>query len=354
MSILIYGANGYSGRLIVKVAAAQKLPIILAGRNYHNIKHLAAAYKLPFRVFDLQDSVAIIEQLYDVKILINCAGPFPQTAPQLVAACLQTGTHYLDINGEIEQFEWMKQQDAAAQKAGILVLPGVGFDVVPSDCMAKMLAQNFPEGKKLTLAFMNKGGGISHGTLTTMLTRLGKGGAARIQGQIKKMPLGALGKKIDFGYGKQFCMSIPWGDVSTAAHGTQLTDTVVYSAVPIKVYCLLKGQFLFNWILRSKIFKKIAQRYIDKHVFGPTAEQNQQGRSLLWARLSAADGQYREMRLEGPESYWLTALATVYIARQCLNSTKLTGYHTPATAFGPNLIKQIPGIQLSEITAGSV
>lgn len=352
MSILIYGANGYTGRLIVKVAAAQKLPIVLAGRHYHSIKHLAAAYKLPFRVFDLQDSVAIIEQMGDIKILINCAGPFPQTAPQLLAACLQTGTHYLDINGEIEQFEWMKQQDDAAQKAGILVLPGVGFDVVPSDCLAKLLANNFPEGNRLELAFMNKGGGISHGTLTTMLTRLGKGGAARIGGQIRFSPLGAKGKWVDFGNGKQFCMSIPWGDVSTAAHGTHITDTVVYSAVPYKVFCILKGQFLFNWLLRTRLFKKIAQHYIDKKVFGPTAEQNQQGRSLLWARLSAPDGSYQEVNLEGPESYWLTALTSVHITRLCLKGNRLTGYHTPATAFGPNLIKEIPGIRLQAIRQG--
>lgn len=345
MSILVYGANGYTGRLVVKAAAEQQLSIIVAGRSEKPVHLLAATHGFEARVFDLNDAEMLKTQLVGVQLVLNCAGPFPRTAPQLVEACLSRGIHYLDITGEIAVFEWMKTLDARAKVAGIVLLPGVGFDVVPTDCLAKKLHRDLPEGDTLELAFMNLGGGISHGTLTTMLTNLGSGGAMRKNGRIIAKPLGFKGKTIDFGRKKRFCIAIPWGDVSTAHFGTGIPNITVYSAAPKKFYYLLKLQALMNPVFRSPWFRKWAQAKIDKNIDGPTPEQNQQGRSLVWARLTAPDGRFVEQRLEGPESYWLTALAALQIAQEVLASDK-SGYQTPASCFGPELILRIAGTKL--------
>jgi len=343
MSILVYGANGYTGRLVVKAAAEQNIPIIVAGRKADAIQALAETNGLTYKVFGLDDKNQLKSALSGVKLILNCAGPFPRTAPQLVEVCLEMGIHYLDITGEIAMFEWMKTLDSRAQKAGIILLPGVGFDVVPTDCLAKKLYQELPEGDTLELAFMNLGGGISHGTLTTMLTNLGSGGAMRKNGKIISRPLGFKGKTIDFGKKQRFCIAIPWGDVSTAHFGTGIPNITVYSAAPKKFYYLLKLQALLNPVFRSNWFRLWAQAKIDKNIDGPTPEQNQNGRSLVWGKLSAADGRFVERRFEGPESYWLTALAALHIAQEVLKTPDCKGYQTPASCFGPELVLQLPG-----------
>jgi len=343
MSILVYGANGYTGRLVVKAAADQQLPIILAGRTAEPIHALAKTYGFEKRVFGLDDTAHLKSALKDIKLVLNCAGPFPRTAPQLVEACLSLGIHYLDITGEIAVFEWIKTLDSRAKAAGIVLIPGVGFDVVPTDCLTKKLHHDFPEGDTLELAFMNLGGGISHGTLTTMLTNLGSGGAIRKGGKIVKRPLAHQGKIIDFGLKKRHCIVIPWGDVSTAHFGTGIPNIMVYSAAPRKFYYLLKLQSLLNPVFRTKWFRKWAQAKIDKNIDGPTAEQNQHGRSLVWAKLSAPDGRFVEQRFEGPESYWLTALTALQVAREVLASPDCSGYQTPASCLGPELILRIAG-----------
>ncbi len=343
MSILVYGANGYTGRLVVKAAAEQRIPIIVAGRSAAPVAHLSEKFGFKARVFDLNDAGMLQNQLQDIQLVLNCAGPFPRTAPQLVEACLQLGIHYLDITGEIAMFEWQKTMNDRAKSAGTVLMPGVGFDVVPTDCLAKKLHQQFPEGDTLELAFMNLGGGISHGTLTTMLTNLGSGGAMRKNGKIIKKPLGFAGKNIDFGQKQRFCIAIPWGDISTAHFGTDIPNITVYSAAPKKFYYLLKLQALMNPLFRAAWFRRWAQAKIDKNIDGPTPEQNKNGRSLVWGKLSAPDGRSVEARFEGPESYWLTALAALHISQRVLQKNDCSGYQTPASCLGPDLVLELPG-----------
>ena len=129
-TFLLYGANGYTGRLITDLAAAYGLKPILAGRNEKNIRQMADKYSLDYRIFDLSEHTKLIDALNEVPLVLNAAGPFRYTAEQMSEACLQTKTHYIDITGEIEVFEMLKSKDQAAKQAGIVLLPGAGFDVV--------------------------------------------------------------------------------------------------------------------------------------------------------------------------------------------------------------------------------
>src|SRR4249919_1940035 len=98
---LLYGANGYTGDLIAKYAAQYGLRPILAGRREEAIKPLADQLKLSYKVFDLTDSTQLIAALLGIKVVVHAAGPFINTAREMVDACLECGTHYLDINGDI-------------------------------------------------------------------------------------------------------------------------------------------------------------------------------------------------------------------------------------------------------------
>jgi short subunit dehydrogenase-like uncharacterized protein len=349
MSFLIYGANGYTGRLIVEMALAKGLKPVIAGRNQKIIQQISEETGLEYRIFDLESTDSIAEQLKNFPLVLNCAGPFSKTAVQMVEACLKSNTHYLDITGEIEVFETLKTYDAQAKEKNIILMPGVGFDVVPTDCCANYLHRQMPDASSLELAFMSLGGSISHGTLSTMVEGLGRKGVVRKEGILVPVPTGHKGKVIDFGLKKAFCMTIPWGDISTAHHTTGIPNIEAYTAVPRWIYYVMKLQFLFNPLLRCAFVKKIFQHYIDKKIIGPSKEQNEKGKSLVWGRVCHANGETKEVRFEGPETYKLTALAALVITQKVLQSKNIAGYQTPAGMFGYELLNEIEGCRIIEI-----
>jgi short subunit dehydrogenase-like uncharacterized protein len=343
-TFLLYGANGYTGELIARYASQYNLQPILAGRRQETIEPLANRLGLPFRIFDLDDTNGLLAALKEVKLVVHAAGPFQFTAKQMIDACLQTGTHYLDINGDLSVFEMIKNYSDAAKKTGVMLLPGVGFDVVPTDCMALQVKNLLPDAVLLQIAFATLGGAISHGTATTMATKLGEGGAVRKDGKITHAPLGQKGMWIDFYTGserktkKLFVMSIPWGDVSTAHFTTGIPNIETYTGIAPKTYRILKLQPLFNWLLRTKMMRNYIKKKINQRPAGPTDEQRNKASCLIWAKAS-------NVRLSGPEGYTLTTLSTLLIAQKVLNGNFIAGYQTPASAYGENLIMEIPGVK---------
>ena len=344
-TFLLYGANGYTGELITRYAKQYNLQPILAGRKKELIEPLANKLNLPFKIFSLEDTAALHAALKEVKVVIHAAGPFQFTAKQMIEGCLQTGTHYLDINGDIAVFEMIKTYDAAAKKAGIMLLPGAGFDVVPTDCIALQLKKLLPDAVALKLAFASVGGGLSHGTAITMATKLGEGGAARKDGKIIRTPLGQKGMWVDFGVKQLFVMSIPWGDISTAYFTTGIPDIETYTGISKKMYNVLKLQPLFNWLLRTNFVRNYIKNKIKHKPAGPSDEQRNKAIGFVWGQAVNAGGKKATVRLIGPDGYTLTTHSSLIITQKVLNGSFITGYQTPATAYGENLIMEIPGVQ---------
>ena len=343
-SFLLYGANGYTGELIARFASEYDLHPILAGRREGVLKPLATKLNYPFKIFDVNDEASLIAALRQVKLVVNAAGPFEFTARQIIESCLQTGTHYLDVNGDIAIFELIKQYDAKAKQAGIMLLPGAGFDVVPTDCTALLLKKLLPDASTLKLAFANIGGAISHGTATTMVSKLGKGGAVRKNGKIISAPLGEKGMWIDFGLKKLFVMTIPWGDVSTAYFTTGIPNIESYTAISPKIYRLLKLQTLFNWLLRTNFIRRVIKNKIDKRPAGPGDEQRSKAMSLIWGEVSNEKAETKSVRMRCADGYTLTMQTTLLISKKVLAGNFKTGYQTPASAYGEDLIREVPGV----------
>ncbi len=141
---MIYGANGYTGRLIVSEARKRGMTPILAGRNRRAIEEIGAETGFECRVFDLDDKAVAQQALQGVAVVLHCAGPFSATSQLMIEACLVNACHYLDITGEISVFANAHRQSDEARRADIILMPGVGFDVVPTDCLAAKLVQKLP------------------------------------------------------------------------------------------------------------------------------------------------------------------------------------------------------------------
>jgi len=343
---LLYGANGYSGQLIAKLSAKYNLQPILAGRSEAKIKPLADELKLPYRIIDLDNTEQLQKALAEVKLVIHAAGPFIYTANQMIEACLKTGVHYIDINGDISVFEMLKNYDVAAKEKNIMVMPGAGFDVVPTDSIALKLKNKMPDATHLRLAFVSIGGGLSHGTATTLTGKLGEGGAVRENGKIVRKPLGQKGMWVNFGTKKMFVVTIPWGDISTAYVTTGIPNVEGYTGMPLSVYRVLKFQWAFNWLLRTDLVRNIIRKKINARPAGPSDEARQKGSTMIWGEVSNASGEKMNTCISCPDGYTLTALSSLIIAKKILEGNYKPGFQTPAGCYGENLIMEVPGTKI--------
>ncbi|MCW3092741.1 MAG: Saccharopine dehydrogenase [Ferruginibacter sp.] len=354
---LLYGANGYTGRLIAQLAASYHLQPVLAGRNEKAIQQLAEELQLAYRVIDLHDTAQLQQCLTGIDLVLHAAGPFQLTGKAMMEACIATRTHYIDITGEITVFEMAKQFNEKAIEAGIMLMPGAGFDVVPTDCMALFLKNKLPDATMLQLAFASRGGGLSHGTAATMVLGLGEGGAIRHEGKIIQKPLGHRGMWVDFSplegeTKKLFVMTIPWGDVSTAFFTTGIPNIETYTSVPRKAYLLLKLQGAFNWLLKTSIVRNFANRKISKLPPGPADEARAKSSSLVWGRVQNSQGKTATAYLQVKDGYTLTAHSSLLIAGKILAGNFKPGYQTPAAAYGEDLVLEIPDTKRTQTIYG--
>jgi short subunit dehydrogenase-like uncharacterized protein len=348
-SFLLYGANGYTGQLITGLVNKYNLVPIVSGRRKEVLEPIAQSLKTSYRVADLEDSAALDTALANVPLVLHAAGPFKRTARPMIEACIRNKIHYIDITGEIEVYEMAKKYDDAAKKAGIMIMPGVGFDVVPTDCIALFLKNKMPDAIELKLAFTSLGGGLSHGTALTMAEGMGTKSAARSEGKIIPVPLGHKGMKVDFGIREVFVMTIPWGDISTAYTTTGIPNIETYTGVSPKTFKMLKYQSLFNWLLRTTFMRNRALKKINGRPAGPSDEHRAKSKAAVWGEVKNNKGNTARARLIGPDGYTLTAHSSLIIARKILEGNFKTGYQTPAGCYGADLILEVPGVSRESI-----
>ncbi len=348
---LIYGANGYTGELITRMAAERWLKPILAGRNEAKVAELAAKYGFEHRAFSLDDTAKLDAALHEVDMVLHCAGPFSITSMPMVKACLRNGKHYTDITGEISVFETCAAMDKKAVEAGVMVMPGVGFDVVPSDCLARHLKDRLSSATHLSLAFFGAGR-LSHGTQATMTMNIGKGGAIRKDGKITSVPAAWKTREIDFGEDVssphvskgpiiKTGVTIPWGDVSTAFYSTGIPNIEVFTVVPPSALKMMKMSRYLGWLLATGPVQDYLQKKIPAG--GPSDTERAKGKTLMWGEASDLNGNKVVSRLQGPEGYTITAIAALNIAEKITAGNFTPGYQTPAKAYGADLIMEIDG-----------
>lgn len=352
-TLLIYGANGYTGELVAEEAVRRGLRPVLAGRNAEAIDALGSRLELEGRVFGLDDPAALTRGLTGVTAVLHCAGPFIRTSKPMVAACLAAGAHYLDITGEISVFESLQRRGDEARQAGVALIPGVGFDVVPTDCLAARLAAALPDASHLTLAFTSEGGSTSRGTLKTMVESLPYAGAVRKDGRIVPVPMAMDAREFDFTCGSRWAMTIPWGDVSTAFHTTGIPNIRVYSGTPPSAIKRMRRMRPFLPLAGLTPVKRLAQWWIGRTVTGPDEEVRRSARVCLWGEVRNEAGALRRATMETPEGYAFTALASIECATRVLDGAVDPGAWTPARAFGPDLAFGLPGVIGGEIVDGT-
>jgi len=347
---MIYGANGYTGRLAARYAKERGLSPVVAGRRRERIRPLADELGFESRVFDLADETVAAKSLDGIAAVLHCAGPFSATSRPMLAACRRAGTHYLDITGEIAVFEDIHRRNQEFIDAGIVVIPGVGFDVVPTDCLAAMLKRDLPSATHLRLAFKPRYGKLSPGTTKTMFEGLPEGGRIRKNGSIIRVPPAYKVETFPFTETlSAAAVTIPWGDVATAYYSTGIPNIEVFAGVPEKQMGKMKIPGFVRWLLGRAPVQAFLKGPIASRVQGPTDDERARDEVFLYGDAWDDAGHKVAMRLRTREPYTLTAESAVKATQKIVAERLAPGSYTPSMAFGADYVLSLDGVILSRV-----
>ena len=345
--VLIYGATGYTGQLVAKRAKEIGMSPILAGRNEAKVRAIADPLGFAWRVADIDDAAALDRALEGIEVVLHIAGPFSATSRQMADACIRKGAHYLDITGEIAVIEALASRSNEAAAAGVMLMPGVGFDVVPSDCLAARVAQRLPNATELTLAI----GGLekaSRGTLKSSIESVGNPVRVRRGGAIQTTwppPRRAF----DFGAGERPGIAVGWGDVATAYYSTGVPDITVYFEAMPQMEQMSRLNGFMRWLLSRPLMQRLLKAGIDRMPPGPTDAERAAGKAILIGEAVNAKGDRAVSKLTTPEGYTLTALTSLEIVRRVLAGEAKPGFQTPSKVFGADFIAGIEGCAFEDL-----
>jgi short subunit dehydrogenase-like uncharacterized protein len=346
-NILLYGATGYTGKLAAKLAREQGLKPILAGRNLEKVRAVADPLGLVWRGFDLSDSAQLDVTMKDVAVVLCAAGPFSATSRPLADACIRNRVHYLDITGEIDVFEALAVRDAEAKEAGVMLLPGVGFDVVPSDCLALHLKRRLPDAIDLKI-YLEGNANVSRGTTKTVIEGIAADTRVRRGGRLVTLDRARMGS-CDFGQGLKPTVQISWGDVSTAFRSTGIPNIEVqFEAIP-SLKALARLPRFVKSFLRLALIQSFLKARVDSQPEGPSDEARRSARGLLVGVAQNAKGESVRSRLTTPEGYTLTAMTAVDIAKRVASGEFKLGFQTPSLAYGTDYILGFDGVKREDL-----
>jgi short subunit dehydrogenase-like uncharacterized protein len=346
---MIYGANGYSGELLARAAVSRGHKPVLAGRNAVALGKLGAELGLPQRVFGLDDPAALARGLSGIGLVAHCAGPFSQTSAQMIEACLSARVHYLDICGELAVLSHAHAQHVRALEAGVALCPAVGFDVIPTDCMAARLLAALPDATHLALGFDTRSA-LSPGTAKTTVESIALGGKVRENGEIRTVPLGHDVRRIDFGDGEKVAMAIPWGDVLTAYVSTGIPNISVYTPVPRALITLARRAHYLAPVVNLPWVQRAAQGALHKLVQGPDEAARKSSPTFVWGEARNAAGLTKTARMVVDNGYTTTALGTLAVVEYVSVHPPVGGAYTPSKLCGVDLVSRIPGAGPLQLT----
>jgi short subunit dehydrogenase-like uncharacterized protein len=344
VSLLIYGAAGFTGRLIVEEAVARGLRPILAGRDAARVVPLAQRYGLPHRTFALTDAA---QGLAGVRVVLHAAGPFRDTWAPMVDACVAVGAHYLDLSGEVDSLHGVSGRDEAARERGVMLMPGVGFDVVPSDCLAAMVAAKLGAVARLRVAISGLEL-VSRGSLRTLAAAAHEA-VVRRAGVLHRVPVASLRRRFDFGHGPRDATLVAWGDVVTARYSTGAPDIEAYWEETAALAWMLAARRVAPWLAAPAVAEAslgFAATWVPE---GPSPAERAARRAVVVVEAEDARGRVARGRIESPEAYTLSAISAVAVARRALEGDVEEGFQTPSRVYGAGFAATLPGVVVAGV-----
>jgi short subunit dehydrogenase-like uncharacterized protein len=343
---LIYGATGYTGRLLARAAVARGLRPIVCGRDERKVAAFAGALGLEHRVARLDSGWGSV--LRDIAVVINAAGPFSATSGPVAGACLRAGVHYLDISGEVDAIEHVARRDGDARDRRVMLMPAVGFDVVPSDCLALHLTRRLPGAHRLTLGISGLEL-MSRGSARTLAGEYGRPTRVRRGGAVVGVPPGSLWRDIDYGRGPRPSVAVSWGDVASSYYTTGVPDIEVYFEATAAVSTMATLNRSFGALLASPAAQRWLRLQVEMLPEGPTDAERGARCAVIAAEVEDGAGRRARARLRTPEVYTLTGTIGAAVLERVLRGDLETGFQTPARVYGPDFVLRFTGVSREDV-----
>lgn len=326
--VLVYGVTGYTGRLISRRLAQQGVAHVVGGRRADAVAEWGRTVSMKTRSFGLE-----AVDLEGVSAILNCAAPFSQTARPLVDAALDAGVHYLDLAGEVAEHVALQERNAEATARGVMLMPGVGFGVVPTECAAVLAARALPAAQKLVIAYETVGG-ASRGTLETVLGGMSTPGVVRRGGALAPSLPAERVLDLDIGGGMVRVATNPFrADMVSAFVSTGVADIETYATFPAPLRVLMRSSARSWSVVRGAIAMLVARA-----PEGPSEAERARGRTRILVVAEKGDRR-ASVRVRGPEAYEFTARAAAAIVAR-IGEAK-PGFQTPSQVFGSHLLASL-------------
>jgi short subunit dehydrogenase-like uncharacterized protein len=342
--LVVYGASGYTGRLILAEARARGVDVVAAGRSRERLAGLGA----PVRVAAADHPGELAAAFAGARVVINAAGPFHLTAAPVLRACLKVGAHYLDVGGEGPTFEALARYDEPARRAGMMVMPGAGYVVAASDALAAHVARRLPHALRLWFGF-SRADPISRGSLASMLDLADSRVTIRRGGRLVAVPSGSLSRAFDFGEGPSPCMLVPWPDPFSAYLTTAIPNIEAHLEADPMTQCAYRTASLFAPALKLPMARLALDVLTQGWPEGPSEAERAATPKIAIAEAEDAYGRRVAARLSTPNVYSFTRDCVVALARRALGGDAPAGFQTPAGAYGPDFPLELPGVRRDDL-----
>jgi short subunit dehydrogenase-like uncharacterized protein len=344
--IAVYGATGYTGRLVAGELRRRGCDVVLAGRNRAKLEILAEDLGGGLDVQDasLEDPQGLRAILEPCAAVIACAGPFERHGEPVLAAAIEAGTHYLDTTGE-QPFMRRVFDDYGprATSAGVALVTAMGFDYAPGDLIAALTAEGLGALDEIVLAYSVQDFGATRGTALSALGMMGGGDMEWRDGSLV-----AAGNGVGRGswtfpdpVGRQQMVRYPAGEhVTVPRHvRTQRVRTLLTASTAIPVPIVHRAAPLvmapFQLAMRTPLRRALAA-LVPRLPEGPSEEARRRSRFVIVCE-ARAGSETRRGTVTGTDVYGLTAKTTAEGAIRCASpGYEHTGALAPSQAFDPH------------------
>ena len=351
--VLIYGATGYSGALLAEAFLRRGLEPTLSARGEARLAAVAERFGCRYRAVSLDRRDDLERALTEVDVVLNAAGPFGETASPIVAACRSTQTHYLDLSGEHDVFEALAELHVAARRRGVMLMPGVGFDVVASDCLTAHVSRRLPSATHLQIGITGLAP-PSRGSAKTVIERAGEGVKIREDGDIQPIPVGSRKRNFDFGNGPTACVAVGFADVFSAYYTSGIPNIeVYYEAIPA-IRWAISFEKRLGPVLRTAPWQVWLKAHADLLPAGPSEERRAACQCVVVAEAWDDRGNWVGARLRSPEGYTFTTHSAPRIVERVLQGDFEPGFQTPGRVYGPDFVLSIPGVVREDLGEAAV
>ncbi len=343
---VLYGATGFTGRLIVESALALGLRPVVAGRDESALRQLAESRGLACAHAGVDSEAQLDRMLAGRALVLNAAGPFTATAGPIMSACLRTGAHYLDIGGDISVVEPQLLRVEEFRAAGLMALLAVGFDVVPSDFAASCAADG--AGADELRIGISCALSLSKGSSKASVDELPRGELITSKGRLRKTNRSTRYATFDFGAGPRECIAVSWGDLLTAPLSTGVDSISVYFEATSEMRrAAALGRFL-GPLARFALFRKLLVAMIDMGREAGPSPATRASHSATIVAHALRDGRLvGRCTVRTPDPYDFTAQAAALAVKSVLEGTVRPGCWPPSAVLPRTFLSTLPGVRMT-------